>query len=478
MHPIPQNMFDVYGLSLPWGLGFVGAVPTSGWRTEDGESWGVVTFDEINGVFGCLVMRRRVDCVWVLTLDVSNLQDPEHAQKLVFEQLVEGAPREPLPSGTVRRPSIFRSGNKRTCALFQQLASDQRRMAAWMIAHLYYSLPKPDINWVRDFQTENLHTRLWELHLLACFREQGRFVTQDHPSPDFCLSNRSGESAWIEAVTTNPDVRYDHATTVAEPPPSLLEEKVIGPAAVRYAGTISNKLKARYQDLPHVVGKPFAIAIADFHAQGSMTWSRPALIAYLYGQYARTHEIDGQQEAMKIDVDHLLGEQLIAAGLFRQPEHSDLSAVIFSNGCSVSKFGRVLMSMTGDGNGFRATRVGDIFDRTPGALKGFEFCLDVTSQEYRDLWPQGYEPWSAELEVFHNPLASQPFSKELLPEATHWIDHGDEIRCEAYYETQILSSLTIIQRTSEPAVTLQALDELPTRGSLGGYIVDDSPDLP
>lgn len=453
MHAIPQNMFDIYGLALPWGLGFVDSMPVAGWRTKDAASWGIVTFNEKENTFGCIVMRQRIDFVWTLTLETTGLAGFDSAKERLEAQLIEGSPREPLPQNVGKRPNLYEVGKKLPSNLFEQLKTKRRAMAAWMIAYLYYALPRPDKNWVPDFQGENLHTRLWELHLFACFREQGRHVAQDHPSPDFCVTNREGTSAWIEAVTTNPEVRYDHATAISDSPPADMVEMILGPAAVRYAKTIRNKLVRRYHEMPHVVGKPFALALADFFAQGSMTWSRPALIAYLYGWYAVTHVVDGRQEAKRVDVDRLLGPECIPAGLFKFPENAGISAVIFSNGCSIQKFGRVLVSITGDGNGYSHTRVGTIVDRTPGALYGFDFCLDVASKEYRALWPQGYEPWSAELEVFHNPLATHPFPKDLLREATHWIDNGREIVCKAFYETQILQSKTFIKPIADPHIS-------------------------
>ncbi|MGD8220286.1 hypothetical protein [Pseudomonas thivervalensis] len=443
MKSMPNAMFDLYALSLPWGLGFVDHMPFEGWRTEDGRSWGVLTLDKIANTFGCIAMRQRQDLVWTLVLNEAGLNSFDEAKQRISAHFQEGAPREPMPPNTARRSNIFDSSNLPTCTLFQHLSRKSRHKAAWMIGHLYYSMPRPDDNWVRDFQTENLHSRLWELHLLACFREQGRLVTQQYRSPDFCISRRNGECAWIEAVTTNPSERYDHATTLAEPPPSDLRERVIGPAAVRYASTIRNKLQRRYDQFPHVVGQPFALAIADFHAQGSMVWSRQALIAYLYGEYATTQIIDGKTQALGVHVDYLLGDQNTPAGLFRFPENASLSAIIFSNGCSLAKFGRVLVSMTQQDD-YTNTRIGEIFDRTPGAFEGLPFCLDVTSSEYRDLWPQGYEPWSAELEVFHNPLADHPLSREMLPEATHWFVRERETVCEAFYETQILYSRTLV----------------------------------
>ncbi|MDH8570797.1 hypothetical protein QIH26_28160, partial [Klebsiella pneumoniae] len=75
-------------------------------------------------------------------------------------------------------------------------------------------------------------------------------------------------------------------------------------------------------------------------------------------------------------------------------------AVIFSNACSIAKFNRVGVSAGAAPTGLRYVRRGMFFDRTPGALEGIPFCLDITSAEYRALWPQRFEPWSAELEVF------------------------------------------------------------------------------
>ena len=116
---------------------------------------------------------------------------------------------------------------------------------------------------------------------------------------------------------------------------------------------------------------------------------------------------------------------------------------------------RVAVSGRGAPKGLRFTRIGNFFDRTPGALKGIPFCLDVTSDEYRSLWPQGYEPWSAELEVFHNPYARHPVPLELLPEATHWFEHDGERVCRSVYATSILWSQTLIQDEGQPAPRLE-----------------------
>ena len=81
------------------------------------------------------------------------------------------------------------------------------------------------------------------------------------------------------------------------------------------------------------------------------------------------------------------------------------------------------------------------------------------SKEFRFVWMslvqnidrsgQGYEPWSAELEVFHNPYARHPAPHTLLPEACHLYETNGELVCSAYYETSILSSNTLIQNNSD-----------------------------
>ncbi len=186
-----------------------------------------------------------------------------------------------------------------------------------------------------------------------------------------------------------------------------------------------------------------------------MVWSREALIGYLYGMHAEVIEVDGQRSAVTVSASHLLGETAFPAGLFRNKVHSELSAVIFSNACSIAKFNRVGVSAGASTTGLRYVRVGNFYDRSPGALEGIPFCLDVTSAEYRALWPQGYEPWSAELEVFHNPYARHPVPRELVPEATHWFERDGEMICEAHYETSILWSQTIIQNDSDRMLRLE-----------------------
>lgn len=454
MIELPQSLFDVYALALPQGHSFGNAPPIGAWQSNDGLAYAVITRNDSSAKFGLLVARRRVDHTWAITSRDDSFSSYEEAFGRIPELLKEGEPPEQLLPNTAPRPFLHDLGSRNPSDIFQLLLRPSHHVAAWMLNQLYLSLPNPDANWVSDCQTENFHTRLWEAQLLACFREQGLMVTQPHPSPDFLIMNRLGGEAWIEAVTANPRERYNHVNSNPSEPPKDRKERLLGNAAERFAKTIGNKLGRKYHELEHVHRKPFIIALADFHAPSSMTWSREALICYLYGMYPSIRIDESGQFAGAEPVTNLLGKSSFPAGLFADSQHSELSAIIFTNACSIAKLNRVGVSAGALTKGLKYTRIGEFYDRRPNALKGIPFCLEVTSQEYRSLWPQGYEPWCAELEIFHNPYTKYPVARELLPEITHWFEEGGEIVCNSYYETSILCSRTVIQNESDETLTV------------------------
>jgi hypothetical protein len=467
--PLPQFAFDVYALALPRGHAFGDHPPVEAWSSESGRAVAAVTRSDRDGVFGVLVLRRREDQVWATVRDQRDLSTLAEARSLAETELRVDRPAMPPPPGTRRRPPLFDLKRRKPTGLFELLRTVSHHQAACMLNHLYLALPSPDPNWASDCQTENFHARMWEAILLGCLREQGLLVAQPERNPDFRIENRKGEVAWIEAVTANPEKRYEHVNAWPTVQPSDPEELFRGAAALRFAKSLGNKLDRRYDQLSHVAGKPFALAIADFHAPGSMVWSREALIGYLYGLIATTTTVAGRRVALAREVHELLDESRFPAGLFRNANREELSAVIFTNACTVAKLNRVPVSAGAAVPGLRYVRCGRFFDRTPGALEGIPFCLDVAGEGYRRLWPQRYEPWSAELEVFHNPFARYPLPQALLPEATHWFDaeRNGDLHCSAYYATSILWSLTLIQNSDDPMPTYEFLAPPRARGTRG-----------
>ena len=461
MRELPRTLFDIYALALPCGHGFGNRPPISTWQSGDGLAYGVITRHVGTGDIGILVMRRRIDSTWAKMAAETGLSSQQEAMSKLLPLLQSDLPREPMPSNTAPRPALYDIGTREPSDVFKVLATKSHLIAAWTLNQLYLAMPNPDKNWVGDCQTGNFHTRLWEAQLLANFREQGLLVTQPHPSPDFRIENRKGGAAWVEAVTANPTTPYNHVNAQPSSQPTERDELFFGTAAVRFAKTLGSKLQRKYHQLAHVEGMPFAIAISDFHAPASMMWSREALIGYLYGEGAEAQEVDGTNIAVPTTASHLHGPAAFPAGLFSDGRQKELSAVIFSNACTISKLSRVSICGGADDKGLRYMRIGRFFDRTPGALEGIPFCLDITSEEYRSLWPQGYEPWSAELEVFHNPHARHPLPKALIPEATHWFERDGETICESFYETSILWSQTRILNQNDRVPALD--DFLPNR---------------
>jgi len=454
VQPLPRSLFDLYALALPRGHGFGMRPPIEAWQSGDGVAYGVITRHVETLDIGILFMRRRVDGVWIEVESRTEIASQDIALGKLKEFLQGAQHKEPLPPNTAPRPALHDVGNRQTSTVFRTLSTPSHHVAAWTINQLYLALPSPDKNWAGDCQTGNFHTRLWEAQLLASFREQGLLVEQPNPSPDFRIENRKGGAAWIEAVTANPATPYDHANALPSSQPEEREALFFGSAALRFAKTLGNKLQKEYHRLNHVKDMPLAIALADFHAPASMMWSREALAGYLYGTGAEPRDDGDKRIAVAIKRTELLGESTFPAGLFSDETHADLSAVIFSNACSISKLSRVPISAGANARGFRYVRIGNFFDRTPGALEGIPFCLDITSDDYRSLWPQGYEPWCAELEVFHNPHARHPLPEALLPEATHWVEEKGEMICRAFYETSILWSQTRILNEDARVPTL------------------------
>ncbi len=459
MDQLPCSMFGVFALALPRGLGFGENPPKNAWRSLDGVTVCALTANTTSGRFGVLVMRRREDHVWVVLRRDDDAFSEDDAMAIIKEACVAGLPKVALPPGAKRRPPLAPSNAKKDPSnIFKELGQHFRERGAWMLNQLYLAMPNPDDNWASDCRTDNFHTRLWEAILFASLREQGLLVRQDRPSPDFHVTNRKGGEAWIEAVTANPSIPYDHANAVDAPPPRDRRESMLGTAAVRFAKTIKSKMDNGYSRMPHVAGKPFVLAIADFQAPGSMVWSRTALMGYLYGFYAKEVELDGHRVAISEAVDKLMGAQEIPAGLFDTSEGEELSAVIFSQAATMSKLSRVAVSFGGSTGDYRYVRIGEFADFTAGALRGTPFSMDVNTDEYRALWtPYDYEPWTAEMEVFHNPSAKHPVNPALFPEATHWLLLNGEMRCQRFFKESILKSRTMILGAHEPVPTVDDL---------------------
>jgi hypothetical protein len=152
-----------------------------------------------------------------------------------------------------------------------------------------------DGNFVEQFQTTAFDARIWELYLFAVLSEASYLLDRSRPAPDFTAFGPLGEFC-IEATTVNPS-RDAKGNTVAPPPTNTPEEVAAYSdeyVPIRYASALTSKLSRLYWEAPNVSGKPFLLAVMDFHAPMSMTWTRGGLTNYLYGYaHDRSREADG-----------------------------------------------------------------------------------------------------------------------------------------------------------------------------------------
>ena len=274
---ISEREFELYALSLPYGPNFEKYVFHMAWKSRHGDAVGAVLIDPEQQRFCALALRRRVDHCFTVTHQTDNHTSADEAAATVAAGMRPGDPPERLPPGTKRSPELFAAGKKDVGEHFKVLTNTLTHFPALItVGEVYLAMPRPDDNFVPDFQTENFDSRLWELYLLACFREQGLIVSQDYPSPDF-LIERDGCTCWVEAVTANsPEGRVQGFTPPVHAPEDQ-SERLLGAPAARFAKTLRSKLQREYDKLPHVQDSPFALAIADFHVPSAMVWSREAL---------------------------------------------------------------------------------------------------------------------------------------------------------------------------------------------------------
>ena len=159
---------------------------------------------------------------------------------------------------------------------------------------------------------------------------------------------------------------------------------------MKFGGALTGKLNKvnsagkRYWERDESKGKPFAIAIADFHKPadenelGPMTYTQSALWQYLYGSRV-TWRFEGDQ--LIIDThsveEHEFKGKRVPSGFFDLPEAENVSAVIFSNAGTIAKFDRMGVAAEFGADGYGYFRMGIRYNPDPNAVIGEAFSADV-----------------------------------------------------------------------------------------------------
>jgi len=323
---------------------------------------------------------------------------------------------------------------------FRALISEPRFEAARnLIREIVYSYKDPDGHYIREFQTNGFDARLWELYLYVFLYQEGFEFIHGEPSPDFHLSRR-GDEILIEAVTVNPG--QNPSRPDASPPQNHEETLALTNdyLPIKFGSPLYSKLQKKYWEKEHVEGKPLIIAIHDYHMPGSMTWSRVGLSEYLYGVRTRLGEDENGNDVPIVDhIDqHEWNGKIIPSNFFAQPDAENISAVLFSNAATITKFNR-MGKLAGLGSkDVKLLRSGIMSNPDPSALRPLRFTKDVDDDDYE-------ETWSDSIVMFHNPRAKVPVDPASFPNITHlWFDETTAKWLGIQQPYDVLSSVTFV----------------------------------
>jgi hypothetical protein len=422
MRPLPLVRFNALaGYARPMAAYFSDEVA---WFEHASERvLGVVLRDRIDDDFvGMIMARDRRGRFRAVDFTTSFEPTRRRAQVLLrreMERLAMAPDEEFYQGDEAGVPLDFftpRADPARLHPGFQGLMDAEGFSAArGIIEPMMHWYEDPDGNFIEQFQTTGFDARLWEPYLFAVFAEMSYLIKRIHAVPDFVCEGVLGTFA-VEAMTVNPT--QDATGAVVPPPPNRTPEEhrafVSQYMPIKFGSVLFSKLGKKYWERPSATGKPLLFAIQDFSAPASMLFSRTALPLYLYGyDYAWEHDSAGRLKVIpKKIATHRWGEKEIPSGFFDLPDSENISAVVFSNSGTISKFNR-MGALAGFGSKrVVLQRVGAAYDHTPDSVEPRQFKKVVGAPGYRETWVEG-------LDVYHNPKASIPLDPEMLPGAAH-----------------------------------------------------------
>jgi hypothetical protein len=136
---------------------------------------------------------------------------------------------------------------------------------------------------------------------------------------------------------------------------------------------------------------------------------------YIYGLRATWHkDAAGVLHITESPIkDHRWGNKKpLPSGFFKQPDTEHVSAVLFSNSATLSKFNR-MGKLAGFGDpAVKMIRVGTKQNFDPNADEPIHFTAEVEPGKYSERWTEG-------VRIFHNPNALLPIPPAVFQQCAH-----------------------------------------------------------
>jgi len=285
-----------------------------------------------------------------------------------------------------------------------------------LMDEMFAQLPNPDRNFSEQFQTTGFDSRVFELALFSYFKNSGYRVERVHEQPDFIVGNGYIKVA-VEAVTSSPQANVRFQNTIPYMEKLSLDEvqqRIDNDFPVRIGSALFSKLNKRYWELPHCKDIPLVLAVQPFHEAGSLTYTSIGLFSYLFGERTTTSarnngDLVFRNEQIKT---HRVGNKEIPSNFFSQPLTENISAVIYSNSLTVSKFTRMAYQKGYFRDGLKIRRNG--FDYPDN-----DYVLMPPQYSYILGEPEAHiETWAESLVVFLNPSARNPLPRDFFSDVS------------------------------------------------------------
>jgi len=275
-----------------------------------------------------------------------------------------------------------------------------------VLKEISYHYKDIDGNFIEQFQSINgFDSRVWELFLFCFFREQYFSFKRNFNAPDYIIEKLNYKIAVEAVIVSRKKGLGDGASLNSKEIQARLNNEV----PLLFSNALYDKMKKKYWEKDHVKGKPFVIAIADFHDAMSMTWTSTALSDYLYGyKYEHSFDTNGRLLVKPVKIGNYKKENgtEIPSGFFFLPESENVSAIIFSSCGTIAKFNRMGKQAGLGSSKVTMIRTGFFYNHDPNAAKPMNFTYQVDESSS--------ESWSEGVIIFHNPNAKCPLDPDMF----------------------------------------------------------------